>query len=69
LPNGESVAMRIECSKGEIKLVAICSNSSMHQDVALASHDLLESLESITNRKNSFQIYSSYEEFDQHHNK
>ena len=67
LPNGESVAMRIECSKEEIKLVAICSNSSMHQDVALVSHDLLDSLESITNRKSSFQIYSSYEEFDQHH--
>jgi hypothetical protein len=67
LPSGESVAMRIECNKEEIKLVTICSNSSLHQDIALASHDLLDSLESMTNRKTSFQIYSSYEEFDKNH--
>ena len=69
LPNGESVAMRIECNQQEIKLVAICSNPALHQDIALASHGLLDSLESTINRKTSFQIYSSYEEFDQHNTK
>ena len=69
LPNGESVAMRIECNQQEIKLTAICSNLALHQDIAMTSHDLLDSLESVTNRKTSFQIYSSYEEFDQHHTK
>jgi len=67
LPNGESVAMRIECNQQEIKFVAICSNPALHQDIALASRDLLDSLESMTKHKTSFQIYSSYEEFDQHH--
>ena len=66
LPNGESVAMRIECNKQEIKLVAICSNPASHQDISLASLDLLDSLKSMTKHKTSFQIYSSYEEFDQH---
>ena len=69
LPNGESVAMRIECNQQEIKLAAICSNPALHQDIAISSQDLLDSLESMTNRKTSFQIYSSYEEFDQHHTK
>ena len=69
LPNGESVSMRIECNQQEIKLAAICSNPALHQDIAMASHDLLDSLESMTNRKASFQIYFSYEEFDQHHTK
>ena len=67
LPNGESVAMRIECFKDEIQLVAICSNPSLHKDIAFASHDLLDSLESLTEHKTSFQIYSSYEAFDQNH--
>jgi hypothetical protein len=67
LPNGECVAMRIECNSKEISLVSICSNVAIHEDIASSSHDLLESLASLTNRKTSFQIFSSYEEFDQYH--
>jgi hypothetical protein len=67
LPNGESVAMRIECNSKEISLVSICSNVAIHEDIASSSHDLLESLASLTNRKTSFQIFSSYEAFDQYH--
>ena len=67
LPNGESVAMRVECNKKEISLVAICSNPANHEEIALSSNDLLKSLASLTKRKTSFQIYSSYEEFDKNH--
>lgn len=67
LPNGESVAMRVECNKKEISLVAICSNLANHEEIAFSSYELLESLASLTKRKTSFQIYSSYEEFDQNH--
>ena len=67
LPSGDSLAMRVECNQREIKLVAICSNTSLHQEVSLSSLKLLESLESLTKCKTSFKIYSSYEEFDQHH--
>ena len=48
------MAMRIECFKDEIQLVAICSNPSLHQDIAFASHDLLDSLESLTEHKPVF---------------